>query len=352
MSGRWRTLRRLIERGLIVLSLAYPACLLLVWLLLRFVGESWWLTGLGMYLPRWGFGLPLPVLTLGLLWARRRRWLATQALALLIVLFPLMGLELNVWPASKSKPAGIRVLSMNVNQGYFGYDQVAQSVLEYAPDVVLLQEAILDKTPLLMALSAKYPTVANDDQFVFASRFPLVEKNDPGRIPYFDKRRSPRSMRYVLDTPLGRVAFLSLHPLSPREATWKLRGERGFRRELTSGRFFRGEAAPAINYDNQLRVLQVKVGTELIERDPYPKVIAGDTNLPGLSPAFADYLSKYQDGFDELGFGFGYTYPRKLPWMRIDRILASDELRFTSFEIGCSGVSDHLCVVAELELAN
>lgn len=332
--------------------MAYPACLLLICLLIRFVGESWWLTGLGMYAPRWGFALPLPVLTLGLLWARRLRWLATQALALVIVLFPLMGLELNVWPTSKSKAQGLRVLSMNVNQGFFGYDQVAQSVLEHSPDVVLLQEAILDKTPLLMALAAKYPTVANDDQFVLASRFPLVEKNDPGRIPYFDKRRSPRSMRYVLDTPLGRVTFLSLHPVSPREAFWKLRGERGFRRELGSGRFFRGEAVPAINYENQLRVLQVKVGTELVAKDPYPKVIAGDTNLPALSRAFADYLSPYRDGFDEVGLGFGYTYPRKLPSMRIDRILASDELRFTSFEVSCDGVSDHLCVVAELERAD
>jgi endonuclease/exonuclease/phosphatase family metal-dependent hydrolase len=34
--------------------------------------------------------------------------------------------------------------------------------------------------------------------------------------------------------------------------------------------------------------------------------------------------------------------------MRIDRILASPGLRFTNFDVGCRGASDHLCVVADL----
>jgi endonuclease/exonuclease/phosphatase (EEP) superfamily protein YafD len=82
-------------------------------------------------------------------------------------------------------------------------------------------------------------------------------------------------------------------------------------------------------------------------------VIAGDTNLPGLSHVLHRYLSRYQDGFAKAGWGFGYTFPTRPrgPWMRIDRIVASDELRFVRFRVGRSLASDHECVVADLQRA-
>ena len=81
-----------------------------------------------------------------------------------------------------------------------------------------------------------------------------------------------------------------------------------------------------------------------------PVIIAGDTNLPGLSFVFHRSLSGFQDGFTRAGWGFGYTFPTNhVPWMRIDRVLASDELRFVRFEVGKSLVSDHHCVVADLQ---
>jgi len=80
-------------------------------------------------------------------------------------------------------------------------------------------------------------------------------------------------------------------------------------------------------------------------------ILAGDTNLPNLSPLLPRYLADYRDGFERAGWGFGYTYPARLPWMRIDRIFASKELRFVSFKTGCDGDSDHRCVFASIERA-
>jgi endonuclease/exonuclease/phosphatase (EEP) superfamily protein YafD len=78
-------------------------------------------------------------------------------------------------------------------------------------------------------------------------------------------------------------------------------------------------------------------------------VIAGDLNLTGLSPVLA-HLSRFRDGFTDAGWGFGYTFPTNhRPWMRLDRILATDDLDFTYFEVGTSNASDHRCVVAEFE---
>jgi endonuclease/exonuclease/phosphatase family metal-dependent hydrolase len=81
-----------------------------------------------------------------------------------------------------------------------------------------------------------------------------------------------------------------------------------------------------------------------------PVIIAGDSNLPTLSKLARLNFANFSDGFSEAGTGFGYTYPARPSWMRIDRILASSALRFTTFEVGCAGVSDHLCVVAGLSL--
>jgi endonuclease/exonuclease/phosphatase family metal-dependent hydrolase len=83
-----------------------------------------------------------------------------------------------------------------------------------------------------------------------------------------------------------------------------------------------------------------------------PVLIAGDTNLPGLSETLTANLSNFSDGFREAGAGFGYTFPVGHPWMRIDRMFTTKELAFTSFSVGCRWTSDHLCISAEVKRAN
>jgi vancomycin resistance protein VanJ len=77
-------------------------------------------------------------------------------------------------------------------------------------------------------------------------------------------------------------------------------------------------------------------------------IIAGDTNLPDLSRIFRENLSGFDDAFAAVGRGFGYTYPSKLPWLRIDRILTSGKLRAVDFRIGDARASHHLCVGATI----
>jgi endonuclease/exonuclease/phosphatase family metal-dependent hydrolase len=99
-----------------------------------------------------------------------------------------------------------------------------------------------------------------------------------------------------------------------------------------------------------LRAVQVQAFAELAAKEEGAVVIAGDTNVVGLSPLFHRFLSPFQDGFRDASWGFGYTFPtNRRPWMRIDRILASDHLHFVGFEVGTSKASDHLAVVADLE---
>src|ERR1044071_697338 len=125
---------------IIGVAVAYPGVLIVVALLLRFVGESWWATDLGLYMPRALFALPLPFTLTALALYRATRLLATQLVAAFVVFFPLMGFVLP-WPASahEGEPT-LRVLSYNVNSGYGGYDKIAAEVDAFSPDIVLFQE--------------------------------------------------------------------------------------------------------------------------------------------------------------------------------------------------------------------
>jgi len=339
-----------VRRGVAGAALIYPVFLLGAAAALRFVGEGWWVTAVALYLPRIALAAPLPLAVAGLVVCGRAGWLWTQSISALVLLFPLMGLVVPVPRLARDNAPTIRLLSYNINSAMSGVGKIAEEVERYSPDVVFLQE-IAQGDELKRVLRSRYPTVDVSGQFLAATRYTIESMVDPERLPFEGRERSPRFVEYVMDTPIGRVALYNVHPLSPREDFYVLRG-RGLRSEILSGRIFSGAAGPRILANAGLRELQVRAIAEAAGRDHDPVVIAGDTNLPDPSPVLARYLSRFRDGFVEAGSGFGYTYPNdRRPWMRIDRIFATDDLRFVRFQVGTSVASDHLCVVADLQRA-
>lgn len=338
-----------LQRIVAVVALAYPLALLGVVIALRYIGERWWLTGGLAYLPRLGFALPLPFIVVALLVVGLRRLLVFQAIALGFIVFPLMGLVLP-WPTGGARGAKLRVMSFNINSSAGGDDKIAAEVDRYSPDIVVMQEIGRSGDALAKRLAPHYAAVKLSTQFLVASRYPIVSLVEPPRIPLYGNMRSPRFIELTVDTPLGKIALYDVHPISPREGLSAIRG-RGLRREILSGRLLGGANAPVLRANNLLRGLQVEAIAALAAREPYPVIIAGDTNLPGLSAILRRNLGNYRDGFVDASSGFGYTFPtNRTPWMRIDRILASDAFRFVHFEVGDSKVSDHRCVMADLEL--
>jgi endonuclease/exonuclease/phosphatase (EEP) superfamily protein YafD len=327
------------------LAVAYPVVLVAAIASMRWVGEAWWVTAALLYLPRIGFALPLPFLSVALLAFRRKRLLLLQIVCLGLVMFPLMGFVPPIPTRAVQGRPSLRVLTFNVNSCAGGVDAVVEEIDRFAPDVVLAQEIGGDDLPRL--LRARYPAVEVSGQFLIATRYSASSKVEPHAIPYQGKERSARFLKEAMDTPLGPIVFYNIHPISPRTGLYTLRTH-GIRSLL------RGASAGSLEADTGLRALQVKTFADAAATESDPVVIGGDFNLPGLSAVFGQYLSGYQDGFDGAGRGFGYTFPtnakRWWPWMRIDRILADRRLRFTRFEVGTSLVSDHHCVVADLQL--
>jgi vancomycin resistance protein VanJ len=338
------------QRVAAAVAWAYLASLFGVIAALRFGGEQWWVTGVALYLPRLLFGTPLPLIVIALVVVRLRRLIWTQVVAAALLVFALLGF-VPPWPTfpTRDKPT-VRLLSYNVNSLNGGLNAVVEEIDNYSPDIIVLEEAA-NTEALRSALRPHYPTVETAGQFVLATRYALVSTTEPDRIDYEGKQRSPRFLKYVLDTPLGRIVLYSVHPISPREALYGLRGEQGLKREILSGHLFSGANSAAVEANNGLRMLQVKAFSESAKRETDPVIVAGDTNLPGLSWVLRRYLSDFQDGFARAGWGLGYTFPTapRRPWMRIDRILASYELKFVRFEVGTSLASDHRCVVADIQ---
>jgi endonuclease/exonuclease/phosphatase (EEP) superfamily protein YafD len=332
-----------------IAALGYPIALLVVWLALRFIGERWWVTTVGLYMPLELLAAPLPLLAAILAVRGPRRLLLSQAAALAL-LVPLLGWTWSFpGPATPGAPR-LRVLTFNVDSDHFGFDGILRVIREAQPDLVLLQEAAPDEAEELAPRLPGYD-VRGSGQFAIASRWPILEQLEPPRVVYEGVSHSPRFMRYRLNGPAGIVQVYSVHPPSPRAGLEDLRGE-GLRHELQSGRLL--ENAHAMNLISRiagLRMTQMRAVADDAARSPYPVIIAGDTNLPGLSWAFHQTLGGFQDGFRQAGRGLGYTFPATHhAWMRIDRILSDDHFRFLGCRVVPGRASDHHALVADLEL--
>jgi endonuclease/exonuclease/phosphatase (EEP) superfamily protein YafD len=331
-----------------VFAVGYPLSLLAVIAAFR-LGDRWWGTIAALYLPRLGFALPLPFLAAGLLLDRAWRWLISPLVALALVVFPLMGLHLSGGRAAGAGAHTLKLLTFNVDSARAGLENILAKVRAAEADVIVIQESGYGEANLWRDGLPGY-NVDKNGQFVLASRFPIEERFDPPNVIHEGVPRTPRFERYRITTPAGPIVLYSVHPMSPRESLDDLRGE-GLRHELARGRI-RQDAKDEVVSTAALRAAQLAAVVADAARSPYPVIIAGDTNLPDLAGAFARVFAGYRDAFAEVGFGFGYTFPTRRggPWMRIDRILGGPRVRFLDCRTVKGAVSDHLPVIATLEL--
>ena len=80
----------------------------------------------------------------------------------------------------------------------------------------------------------------------------------------------------------------------------------------------------------------------LAETRESPILIGGDFNMPSDDSTMSALKANYQFGFEQAGWGYGYTRPTRLPWIRIDHILASQDWSVRSCQVGPDFGSDHL----------
>jgi vancomycin resistance protein VanJ len=328
------------------LAVAYPLALGLVILALSVVGERWWFTLAVLYLPRLGFAIPLPfVLAAAWRWAPRGL-LALQAVSIYLLLVPLMGFTFAFPAPAAPGGASVRIVSYNIGKAGNRLPDAIAQIQRFAPDIVAVQSVYPGDEPALKAAFTGWHLHA-EGQFLTASRFAIREISIPPPLQYAAGTGGARYVRVTLQTPVGLVDVFNVHTTSPREGLDALR-EGGVARSLLSGRMFDPTTTQFVEYNAYRRQRQVAGVAEAARASRNAVIIAGDTNLPGLSRTFGDHLSSFRDGFVEAGRGFGYTFPGSHPWMRIDRVLMNDRLRPLDFQVGPTIAAEHLCVCVEV----
>jgi len=89
----------------------------------------------------------------------------------------------------------------------------------------------------------------------------------------------------------------------------------------------------------------------VLDSSHYPAIFCGDVNdVPGSYAYWQLRGSNWQDAFLKKGFGIGRTYMGLVPTLRIDYIFANPKWEVTQCATVPSNYSDHLPVVADLQL--
>lgn len=326
-------------------GVAYLLSLVGVVVAMRFVGERFWVTTLLLYLPRIGFLLPMPVVALAYLVARQPLRAVGAALASsLVVWFPIMGYSFG--STAPAEPGQIRLMTWNTYYGRVENEAIRARVMEENPDIFVSQ-ATAHRTKELFRNDPGGYHLESDQEFFLATRFPVVEKDSHADLPDHYGEHRANYVRYTLQTTRGLVDVYSMHPKSPRTGVDRLRGM-GFRTRLAQGDL-PDDAAP-VDENTDLREHQVEETADAVRASKHPVIVAGDTNLPTLSWLYARAFGELQDSWSRCGRGFGYTFPAKRPWLRIDRVLADGHFRFLQSRVGPQIASDHHYVVVDLTL--
>lgn len=97
------------------------------------------------------------------------------------------------------------------------------------------------------------------------------------------------------------------------------------------------------------RSKQTEIVSNHVKASPYPIIICGDFNDVAASYTYKTISDKLSDAFLESGSGFGRSYAREFPSLRIDYILHSNIYKGSGFRTIQKKLSDHYPIVTYLE---
>ena len=246
-------------------------------------------------------------------------------------------------PVDPPTGATFKVVSFNVQGSNAELKRATDWLLQTAPDVIVLQETAEGYDERLAPL---YEVYAHEDHIggsvrVF-SRFPILARqvlpieNNPGRA----------ALRLLLNADGRQLAVYAVHLSLPLTKY----GDEDPLADLGLEALLR--------YDERRRNAQIHALLALLEGETIPYIVAGDFNMSDASLIYDTIARRIQDAWRAAGNGAGRTWPVAdaiglprviLPFLRIDYLWHSPELRATAAAVGDAIGSDHLPLRAEFE---
>ncbi|WP_198955838.1 endonuclease/exonuclease/phosphatase family protein [Streptomyces sp. CB02009] len=223
--------------------------------------------------------------------------------------------------ADKTSPGGdLTLVSHNVNQDNPDPGGTVRSLLAARADVLALEELSPATAPAYeQALAEAYPYHFYEGTVGLWSVHPLSDARAVPIMPW------TRAMRATVDAPGGPLAVYVAHLPSVRV------GASGF----TAGA-----------RDEALGLLVSEVRAEPVRR----VVVLGDLNGSTDDRALRPLTDRLVSAQAAAGAGFGFTWPARLPVVRIDQILLGGVRAASAWTLPATA-SDHLPVAARIHLS-
>ncbi|MFD8205877.1 endonuclease/exonuclease/phosphatase family protein [Streptomyces sp. NPDC059695] len=221
----------------------------------------------------------------------------------------------------KTSPGGdLTLVSHNVNQANPDPEGTVRSLLAAGADVLALEELSPATAPAYeQALAEAYPYHFYQGTVGLWSVHPLSDARAVPIMPW------TRAMRATVDAPGGPLAIYVAHLPSVRV------GPAGF----TAGA-----------RDEAMGLLVAEVRDEPVRR----VVVLGDLNGSTDDRALRPLTDRLVSAQAEAGAGFGFTWPARLPVVRIDQILLGGVRAASAWTLPATA-SDHLPVAARIHLS-
>jgi vancomycin resistance protein VanJ len=324
--------RRWLRKAVVVSDWIYLVVVILVWILMRTVGDRWWATTMFIFGPRWILLLPLSILLPSTFFLRRKSLVVVLLLAAITVLIPIMGLTVPYHQAVSVNSGGVRIRVLTCNIHWREFDPLALTRVIAAenPDVVALQEWS-PNYDFLFPLPVWHTRRVGE--LFLASHYPIGEVASASLLEAFPPGEAAC---FTINTGYGPLNVLNLHLASPHKPfDFALEGSASGHR--------------AIEKNSVLRLTQSGIIRDYINHLGPCVIVAGDFNTPDDSRVFRESWEGLEDAFQTTGWGFGYTYHANGTSIRIDHLLLASGLRSRRCWVGPSIGSPHRPVIAELE---
>jgi len=320
------------------------------------------------------FGLAYPYLLLiniilAVIWAMLLKFEALISVVAIAIGFTHFSNYIKLNKPSGDKTNTFKVLSYNLRLfNYFENKNGAGSekkVLEFLkaqkPDILCLQEFFVSGNPALKEMSVKtslggeyysHMKVLGSGKNMFYgiasfSRYPIIRKGEiihPGSS----------SLTIYTDILIRKDTFRIYN--NHLQSFRLQRMERTFINELVEGTEERETFHELANISSSLRAgfvkraSQAKAVKEVIDKSPYPVIVAGDFNDTPVSYSYSKIRKGLNDAFVNSGYGAGFTYKGNYPTNRIDYILYDNSLKCKYFDIIRVRFSDHYPIAAYFKL--
>ena len=230
------------------------------------------------------------------------------------------------WETAREKGEAIRIISLNCAGSNI---EAAKEVIQYDPDIVLLQESPSYKELELLAKE------------LFADKAGMVIGIDAsiivrGKVQTYPEFRSTHITKAHIQLTSGiETEVISLHLRPPGiclnvllPSCWK---------EHTAYRYLDRQSIERI-------VEQIKLIPKTI-----PIIVGGDFNIPANDAvAFQPFRPYLSDSFREGGIGWGKTALNDIPVVRIDQIWISKHFKVVSSVAKKTINSDHRMVICDV----